>query len=125
MAAPTPSSWAFSSDGGWTNETRTPAFFKTDQERFLRFAAYRVEHNVRSTSPNGRPSTRYGSASAALARQVAVETACLTSNVLASWVTRLPIEPPMAGARTVSQAEILPRATLANDLDLRSATIYE
>ena len=68
------------------------------------------------------------SASAAFARLVVVETACLTSNVLASWVTGLPIEPPMAGARTVSQAEILPRATqatLANDLDLRSATINE
>jgi hypothetical protein len=80
---------------------------------------------VRSTRPNGRPSTRYGSASAAFARLVVVETACRTSNVLASWVTRLPVEPPMAGARTVSQAEILPRATLANDLDLRSATINE
>jgi hypothetical protein len=65
---------AFSSDGDWTNETRTPSFFKTDQERFLRFAAYRVEH----------------------------------------WVTRLPIEPPMAGARTVSQAEILPREHFGN-----------
>jgi hypothetical protein len=66
--------------------------------------------------------------SAAFARLVVAETACLTSNVLASWVTRLPIEPPMAGARTVSQAEILLRATqarLANDLDLRSTTINE
>ena len=33
IAARTPSFLAFSSDGGWTNETRTPPFFKTDQER--------------------------------------------------------------------------------------------
>ena len=33
IAARTPSSLAFSSDGGWTNETRFPPFFKTDQDR--------------------------------------------------------------------------------------------
>src|SRR3984893_6406626 len=61
----------------------------------------RASYIARSTRPNGRPSTRYRSASAAFARLVVLETACLASNVLASWATALPIEPPMAGARTV------------------------
>jgi len=83
---------------------------------------------ARSTRPNGRPRRGTGVPLQTLREMVVAETACLASNVLASWVTALPIEPPMAGARTVSQAEILPRATqatLANDLDLRSATINE
>src|SRR5207244_5205346 len=45
IAARTPSSSAFSSDGGWTNETRFPPFFKTDQERSC-FVAKRVEDDV-------------------------------------------------------------------------------
>ena len=46
IAARTPSSLAFSSDGGWTNETRTPPFFKTDQERSCVSPPKRVEDDV-------------------------------------------------------------------------------
>ena len=63
-----------------------------------------------------------------LREMVVVETAYLASNGLASWVIALPIEPPMAGARTVfpgcnSAARNASKA--ANDLDLRSTTINE
>ena len=46
IAARTPSSLAFSSDGGWTNETRFPPFFKTDQDRSCVSPPMSVEHNI-------------------------------------------------------------------------------